>query len=110
MNINLNVGSYYQKVSSKTQKQLHSKNTLKPCILTHYVGEGRTTRLTFSTTNLQQVNHILMLQQLKDLNLSEGRDRELNIWCKKHQKFSHYKTNMELYEINTKESMYSQEH
>ena len=51
-----------------------------------------------------------MLQQLKDLNLSEGRDRELNIWCKKHQKFSHYKANMELYEINTKESMYSQEH
>lgn len=77
---------------------------------TYYVGEGSTTRLTFSTTNLQQVNHILMLQQLKDLNLSEGRDRELNIWCKKHQKFSHYKTNMELYEFNTKESMYSQEH
>ena len=55
-----------------------------PCIQLHNNDHDLVTKKnygflpTFSSTNLQEVHHILVLQQLKDLNLSKGGDRELN--------------------------------
>lgn len=39
--------------------------------------------LTFGSTNFHEVDHILVLQQLQDLNFSECSDGKLNEWCKK---------------------------